>query len=653
MATDFFQKQEAAKVNTFWLVSCLLLGLLVLNLAIYLAVVVIFTLFRSGPVRVDRSGELASSLFQPDILVITVPFITGLIVLCSLYRMFTLRGGGQKVAEGLGGVLIHPDTTDVEEKRLINVVEEMAIASGMPVPPVYYLPRERGINAFAAGFTTRDAVIGVNRGTLKHLTRDELQGVIAHEFSHILNGDMRLNLRLMGVLFGLIALGIFGRLLVRVSQRRSWDDRDNGTPHLLVLGLVVSVLGYLGHLVSSVIKAAISRQREYLADASAVQFTRSPDGIAGALKKIGGYVESSKVDNPSVEEASHMFFALPVVPRFQRLFSTHPPLVSRIQAIDPLFDGEFPALDGKSYSSQKSLASSFSGAESAKLEPEPLLERVGTLGWEQTLLSKQIIESIPIGLKRAAGEPHGACSLVFALLLDEQDPEVMRKQLSVIDQRLPFGMSREISGLIGDARQLKPALKLPVVELALSSLRQLSQSQYLGFSQIVRELASLDKNISVFDYVLQVILLRSLEPVYKGRISKRVRYRSLFSLKRQAATVLSVLSAAATKQINNSSASEQSTQALKRKTFLAAISQLEELGKSDFQDLGLCLKSLDQALAALALASPSIKKRVVAAAIASINLDQQVTVIELELLRAVCESLDCPIPPFIRNFRDS
>ena len=207
--------------------------------------------------------------------------------------------------------------------------------------------------------------------------------------------------------------------------------------------------------------------------------------------------------------------------------------------------------------------------------------------------------------------------------------------------------------MIGDARQLKPALKLPVVELALSSLRQLSQSQYLGFSQIVRELASLDKNISVFDYVLQVILLRSLEPVYKGRISKRVRYRSLFSLKRQAATVLSVLSAAATKQINNSSASEQSTQALKRKTFLAAISQLEELGESDFQDLGLCLKSLDQALADLALASPSIKKRVVAAAIASINLDQQVTVIELELLRAVCESLDCPIPPFIRNFRDS
>ncbi len=653
MATDFFQKQEAAKVNTFWLVSCLLLGLVFINLAVYLAVVFIFTLFGSGPVRIDRAEELAGAFFQPDILIVTIPFITGLIVLSSLYRIFTLRGGGQRVAEGLGGVLVHPDTTDVDEKRLINVVEEMAIASGMPVPPVYYLPLEKGINAFAAGFTTRDAVIGVNRGTLKHLTRDELQGVIAHEFSHILNGDMRLNLRLMGVLFGLIALGIFGRLLIRVSQRRSWDERDSGMPHLLVLGLVVSVLGYFGHLVSSVIKAAISRQREYLADASAVQFTRNADGISGALKKIGGFVESSKVQNPSAEEVSHMFFALPIVPRFQRLLSTHPPLVARIKAIDPSFDGDFPALEGRSSSPKKSLASSFSGAEPVKSMDEPLLERVGSLGWEQVLLSQQIIDSIPTRLKRAAAEPHGACSLVFALLLDEQDPEVMRKQLLVINRRLPFGMPKEISGLIGDIRQLEPALKLPVVELALSSLRQLSQSQYLGFSQIVREIASLDKNISVFDYVLQVILLRSLEPLYKGRISKRVRYRSLFSIKRQTATVLSVLSAAATKQVNDSSASEESTQALKLKTFLAAINQLGELGERDFQDLGLCLKSLDQALADLALASPRIKKRVVYAAITSINLDERVTVIELELLRAVCESLDCPIPPFFRNFRDS
>ncbi len=246
----------------------------------------------------------------------------------------------------MGGTLVPADVQDPLRRRLRNVVEEMAIASGVPVPEIYVLEEESGINAFAAGFTPSDAAVAVTRGTLELLDRDELQGVIAHEFSHILNGDMRLNIRLMGVLFGIMVLGLIGRLIVRGGHHTSIisSRRDRGAPVALVIGLGLMVVGGIGVFFARVIKAGISRQREYLADASAVQFTRQSSGIANALKKIGGYSEGSLIKSADPEEVSHMLFGTGA--RFCSLFATHPPLVARIQALDPSFrDTDFPRVD--------------------------------------------------------------------------------------------------------------------------------------------------------------------------------------------------------------------------------------------------------------------------------------------------------------------
>ena len=263
-----------------------------------------------------------------------------LITVGSLYKMAQLAGGGTVVAERLGGRRVYPNTTDPVERRLLNVVEEMALASGVPVPPVFLLSEEQGINAFAAGYSPSDAVVGVTRGCAQQLTRDQLQGVVAHEFSHILNGDMRLNMRLIGVLHGILLMGLVGRELLRLVGHSGGgrSRRNDGAAPLLLIGLAFMVIGFLGLFIGNLIKAAASRQREFLADASAVQFTRNPEGIAGALKRIGAAVFGSKLASPRAAEASHMYFAEGI----STLFASHPPLHERISRIDPQWDGKFP-----------------------------------------------------------------------------------------------------------------------------------------------------------------------------------------------------------------------------------------------------------------------------------------------------------------------
>ena len=265
------------------------------------------------------------------------------ILLGSLYKISELSSGGEGVALMLGGRAVDPQTTDLAERRLLNVVEEMALASGIPVPPVYIMDQERGINAFAAGHRPGDAVVAVSAGCLRFLTREELQGVMGHEFSHILNGDMRLNLRLVGVVYGILVLAIVGYYLMR-SAAYGGDRRDSPAAYAFIIGLVLVVFGYLGVFLGNLIKAAVNRQREFLADASAVQFTRYPGGIAGALKKIGGLADGSRIREAHAHEVSHMFFGDAFAGSFFNLLATHPPLAARIRALEPDFDGRFPAV---------------------------------------------------------------------------------------------------------------------------------------------------------------------------------------------------------------------------------------------------------------------------------------------------------------------
>src|SRR5262245_33763556 len=317
---DFFERQDRARRNTLQLIVYFGFGVVLMILAVYLAVLVAFTGLSASESRHSHGfGERsrpAFTLWNPSWFMGAATGTLSVVLLGALYRVSGLSRGGKAVAEMLNGRPISPVTTDPDERKVLNVVEEMALASGVPVPPVYLLANESGINAFAAGHSPSDAVIGVTAGTVRLLKRDELQGVIAHEFSHILNGDMRLNLRLMGWVFGILCLAIIGRMLLQVR-----GGKKNPLP---VLGIALLVIGWAGVFFGRLIQAAVSRQREFLADAAAVQFTRNPEGLAGALKKIGGLKMGSRIKAAEAEEASHMFFGNGVGKSFLHLWDTHP-----------------------------------------------------------------------------------------------------------------------------------------------------------------------------------------------------------------------------------------------------------------------------------------------------------------------------------------
>ena len=334
---DFFASQELARRKTKWLIFYFILAVICMIAGIYLVVVLALATQTKG----DQA--VAINLFDPVILGIVALSVISVVGCGSLYKVAELRGGGESVASMLGGRRLPPNSRDPAERRILNVVEEMALAAGTPVPPVFIID-EPGINAFAAGYTVDDAVIGINRGTIETLNRDELQGVVAHEFSHILNGDMRMSIRMIGVLHGIQLLALIGFYILRGGAYGSAvrSNRDNkGAGWIILVAIGVIVIGAIGLFFARIIKASVSRQREYLADASAVQFTRNPDGIAGALKMIGASQYGSVMESPQAEVASHMFFASMFKTNFGGLFATHPPLDKRIRQIEPRFDGDF------------------------------------------------------------------------------------------------------------------------------------------------------------------------------------------------------------------------------------------------------------------------------------------------------------------------
>ncbi len=329
---DFFAQQARARKNTKVLVVYFVIAVLCIIASVYIVSLLIF--YGTASQEPD-SSPVELVLWDPQLLLYVVLGTLGVVVAGSLYKTLALAKGGSAVAESLGGRLVPADPADPDERKLRNVVEEMAIAAGVPVPKIYVLDDEQGINAFAAGHTPGDAALGVTRGCITLLDRDELQGVIGHEFSHILNGDMRLNLRLMGVIFGIVCLAVVGRILL-------YSRGGRGRNPLMLLGLALIVIGAIGVFFGRLIQAALSRQREFLADASAVQFTRNPAGLSGALQKIGGF--GSKVESAHAGEASHMFFGNGVGKPFLNALATHPPLDQRIRAIDPDWDGTFESI---------------------------------------------------------------------------------------------------------------------------------------------------------------------------------------------------------------------------------------------------------------------------------------------------------------------
>ncbi|TWT30972.1 hypothetical protein KOR34_43450 [Posidoniimonas corsicana] len=652
MATDFFQRQDAARRSTAWLVVLFLLGVVGI-----VATVVVVAAFASQYFERSPYGALGSYQFDWR-----YPIAAGLITLLiitggTLFKIIMLRnGGGQSVAERLGGRRLLHDGAGYDEQKLLNVVEEMALASGVPTPPVYLL-NEQGINAFAAGYSPSDAVIGVTRGAVENLSRDQLQGVIAHEFSHILNGDMRMGIRLIGILHGILLLGLVGRWLFEIlirggasssgyNRRHSSDKGGAGGGSILVflgVAIVLIILGAIGSFVGGLIKAAVSRQREYLADASAVQFTRNPGGIGGALKRIGGLASGSQLRNPNAAEASHMFFAQGVWEGFTGLMATHPPLGKRILAIDPQWDGKFPRVEAAPQSHVTAEgAAGFAGGggpDAGQLEVpvETVDHAVDQIG-EPTQLhrdyARDLLQEIPPAVLSSVREPYGARAVVYGLLLDD-DPSVREAQFAALSELAEADvvrLTRELAPVL-DATTVNA--RLPLVDLALPSLRALSQPQYDRFRKSFWALVRADERLGLFEWTLAQVLMRHLAPQFEAVRSPGVQY---YGLQKLGGPVSALLSAMA-------HAGHDARQAAG--AFQAAAGHFPDLQLELLPATQSGLSSLQDALAKLATVAPRLRGQLVDACAESICFDGHVNAREAELLRGVSDLLDCPMPPLV------
>ena len=641
---NFFEQQAAARRRTGWLVFYYGIALALIVVAVYVAVLLIVVRGNA------HGGHLAAGLWRPDLFLWVAVCTLGLVGGGTLCKIAALRSGGAAVARMLGGQPIDPHTAVPEERRLLNVVEEMAIASGVPVPPVYVLDQEDGINAFAAGFSTSDAVITVTRGTLSYLNRDELQGVVAHEFSHVFNGDMRLNLKLIGTLFGIQLIALIGYWTLRIVGRssggsRSRSKKGGGAGAIVLLGVALLIIGYVGVFFARLIQAAVSRQREFLADASAVQFTRNPDGIAGALKKIGGLVEGSRVTAPQAEAASHLFFANGLAPRLTSLFATHPPLVERIRLIDPAFNGEFPKvarlaaemplpdLSGPALTPSPA-PPPLPVAAAVAMTPRQATLRTGTLSPELLAGAATLLASIPTALRDAARGGLGAQAVCFGLLLSA-DAATRGRQTTAL---------AGISGVLAEAERLEQQLhdlpmaaRLPLGELALPGLRTLSQAQYSAFRDAAFALAAADEEIDLFEYAILRMVTRNLDPLYGFAKRTVVQYYSLTPLMSECAVLLSAMA--------RFGATDESAAA---QSFAQGWAALQAGDAQPLLPADQCgLDTVDHALDRLAAVPPLLKERVLHACAATAASDSQLTAEEAEMLRAVADSLQCPLPPFL------
>jgi len=642
---NFFESQDRVRKNTVLLVALFILAVVALIIMTNVLVMIVFGFIDSQQLR--DGGTLIREMDWQTFAAVGAG-VSIVVLAGSLYKILALSAGGKVVAESLGGQLIPRNTQDLNQRKLLNVVEEMAIASGTPAPPVYLLANEQGINAFAAGLSPRDAIIGVTQGTIDHLSREQLQGVIAHEFSHIFNGDMRLNIRLMGALNGILILGILGYYLLYSTsfsgRRRSNDKSAAG---ILALGIGLMVIGFAGTFFGALIKASVSRQREFLADASAVQFTRNPNGIAGALKRIGGLEFGSKVENPGASEVSHAFFAQGVTGFMQGLAATHPPLAERIRRIDPQWDGKFDFAD-RSDSAQheqrtgkpdtmtrRAVADKAVAvvAGAAVADVMTAIDQIGNPKQEAIDYARSLLSELSTTIKEAAREPHGARAIIYSLVLDEGQ-EVRARQLKQLQDYADPDVYALTLTLMPQMQDLNIKYRLPIIDIAIPALKQLSPGQYKSFRGNLIALIEMDSRVDLLKWSLQKILLNHLDGQFFTLPRMKARYSDPGQLGKEIELVLSVMAHAGGQ---NQSDTEGA--------FAAAAEVLGSSGLTLLPEDRIRVPDLDLALRKLEQLKPMAKSRLLQACIASIQYDRKATAVEADVLRAFAGALDCPMPP--------
>jgi Zn-dependent protease with chaperone function len=634
---DFYARQEAARRTTRWLLLAFLVSVALVVVAVDAILVVV--LGASDP-QASPSGPL----------LLTTIIVLAIICGASLFKTLSLRKGGGVVARSLGGARVERNTRDPALRRLHNVVEEMAIASGVTMPEVYVLENEDAINAFAAGNSPADAAIAVTRGAATLLSRDELQGVVAHEFSHILNGDMRLNLRLLGWTFGLLAIAIVARIVLQSSPRTGGRDRRDGAGALMLAALAVMILGYIGVFFGRLLQAAVSRHRERLADASAVQFTRNPGGLSGALLKIAGVSAGSRLVAPEAEEVAHMLFAAGL----PRLMATHPSLEERLKALDPSFRAaDLPARAAEAARAAQRLRQTDAAQAAAPAQParaaEPFAKlgpvaalannaaaiaaQAGTIADEQVRYAEQARAAIPEGVREFVDSADHARALTLALLVSKV-PEVRDAQRRVLDEAYGAELTAHVIAQRATAEALAPALRLPAVQQLFPSLRRLSLGERQKLRDVVGRLALSDARIDVFECCLTLLLASSLY----DELEAGAQHGSASLLQEIDAihALFCVLAAQGT-----------ADSAVAVRAYEAGISVVLPQHRPAFRSFEAWPAALRDALARLVHLRPFAKKVLIEGMVRCIAHDRSLSVAEGELLRTVCAVLHCPLPPIL------
>ncbi|MCH2132721.1 MAG: M48 family metallopeptidase [Phycisphaerales bacterium] len=654
MSTNFFEQQDKARKRTGLLVTCFVSGIILMTVVLYAVAMVVFN--ASGFDEEQGFQELQVQYWNGGVLAIVAGVVILLVGGSSLFKIIELRSGGRVVADMLGAKQLNPATRNHRERVAQNVVEEMAIASGTPVPPLYIL-EDDSINAFAAGWSPNDAVISLNRGTINTLSRDELQGVVAHEFSHIFNGDMRINIRLIGVIHGLMVLGVTGWLMVRFigpltmrSGGRSSSKNDGGGAAIgiaiMLFGLAMALCGFIGTFFGRLVQAAVSRQREFLADASAVQYTRNPDGIGGALRMISSVGRGHAEDLPEkASEISHMFFAKAM----NSMFATHPPLSERIARVEGMtveqvrrqlqeqrlkkIDRPKPLVEPVTQSGvdRQQATRDVLGAVILGSVLDDAMSKIGTVDKQSLEQSSHILGSIPEPVKDAAHSAATARLVVFSLILDqdESDRALQWNKLKEILNEFEF---KSLQRLEEQMRTLDAWARMPLLDLCIPALSQMSENQYKQFRSTLDMLVRLDGKLDQWEWVVDTILDRHLEERYHKPGAER-RARAQLRARRPAVnTVLATLACSGAEDEDEAEAA-----------FAAAT---DHLGwREDLPDpRSLTLRTLRSALREVRTVRFTDRKSFLEACEICILHDGQTTPREAELLRAIAESIDCPMP---------
>lgn len=637
---DFFSRQEAARKKTkiliVYFLAAIIFMVLVINAGLF------FVQYHFFTYETDRY-TFEEWLLLP-FLVVTGIILT-VIFVQTLWRFLQLRQGGKNVAKLVGARQIPATSSDLQETKLIHIVEEMSIAAGVPLPTLYVMDAEPSINAFVAGYTPTETVLVVTKGLLDNLNRHELQGVVGHEFSHILYGDMRINLYLISLLAGIVVIGEAGLFIIRVFTRvtpssETQKEKKNSSA-ILMVGLILIVVGYAGVFAGRLIRAAVSRQREFLADASAVQFTREPAGIANALYKIKRLQLGSTLANRRAEEVSHMCFGQVLDLSFARnLFATHPPLDVRILAIDPNFD------------LSKDLSSTTESVESVATDPQPkpvpskiettaeqLTNYIGNLTEEQIVYAKKLHKSIPHAIKAELQTPEGAKTVIFALLLSgtqlTQDAYLVRVQ-EILQESESKRRSEQALNWAKEFQLLGREIRLPLIDLAVPALKSLPLSEQTTFLHTVEQLIVVDEKLNLFEYLVHTLLKRNLDP--KNGFLDKVKYKELKPLIPELSLLLSAVAYAGGK-----GSTDKITAA-----YTQAVNKIKSQTQLNLHPLAKCtLQQLDAALTKLAALTPLLKQTVISACAESVLNDGIIEISEVEILRAIAARLDCPMPPLV------